>query len=98
MGKSEQGSDGVPGISPDTEASKLLEAALMQMDGIISGNSGSLTAHSPDYGFVSSPPGVREAANSLVSALQNCPAPPPPDPAVLQIIWDWIQGKARREG
>lgn len=37
MGKSEQGSDGVPGISPDTEASKLLEAALMQMDGIISG-------------------------------------------------------------
>lgn len=50
-----------------------------------------MTAHSPDYGFVSSPPGVREAANSLVSALQNCPAPPPPDPAVLQIIWDWIQ-------
>lgn len=38
MGKSEQGSDGVPGISPENEASKLLEAALMQMDGIISGN------------------------------------------------------------
>lgn len=37
MGKAEQMSDNVPGMSPQTEASKLLEQALMQMDGIISG-------------------------------------------------------------
>lgn len=37
MGKSDQLGDGIPGLSPQTEASKLLEAALMQMDGIISG-------------------------------------------------------------
>lgn len=37
MGKSDKMSDNVPGISPQTEASKLLEQALMQMDGIISG-------------------------------------------------------------
>lgn len=27
----------VPGLSPQSEASKMLEAALLQMDGIISG-------------------------------------------------------------
>lgn len=37
MGKSQPLSDSVPGLSPQTEASKLLEQALMQMDGIISG-------------------------------------------------------------
>lgn len=37
MGKAEQLNSGVPEISPQTEASKLLEAALLQMDGIISG-------------------------------------------------------------
>lgn len=38
MGKSEKNNDeGVPGLSPQVEASKLLEAALLQMDGIISG-------------------------------------------------------------
>lgn len=36
MGKAEKHND-VPGLSSQTEASKLLEAALMQMDGIISG-------------------------------------------------------------
>lgn len=37
MGKADQISDNVPGLSPQTEASKLLEQALIQMDGIISG-------------------------------------------------------------
>lgn len=38
MGKVDKNNDnGVPGLSPDIEASKVLEAALMQMDGIISG-------------------------------------------------------------
>lgn len=37
MGKAEKNTEGVPGISPQTEASKLLEQALLQMDGIISG-------------------------------------------------------------
>lgn len=91
MGKAEQMSDNVPGMSPQTEASKLLEQALMQMDGIISGNSGSLNAHSPDYGFGSSPPGVREAANNLMTAIQNTTAPPPPDPLVAKVLLHWIQ-------
>lgn len=37
MGKPELPSENVPGMSPQTEASKLLEQALQQMDGIISG-------------------------------------------------------------
>lgn len=38
MGKAEKNNDsGVPGLPPDMEASKVLEAALLQMDGIISG-------------------------------------------------------------
>jgi len=38
MGKPDhQVPDNMPGLSPQTEASKLLEQALMQMDGIISG-------------------------------------------------------------
>lgn len=37
MGKAERLNVGAPGMSPQTEASKLLEAALLQMDGIISG-------------------------------------------------------------
>lgn len=56
-----------------------------------SGNNSSLTAHSPDYGFASSPPGVREAANSLVTCLQITPSPPPPEPAVARVLWSWLQ-------
>ncbi|XP_066147703.1 uncharacterized protein [Euwallacea fornicatus] len=89
MGKSDQTGENMPGLSPQTEASKLLEQALMQMDGIISG-SGTLTAHSPDYGFVP-PPGIREAANALVSALQNSSSPPAPDPNVAKVLLCWIQ-------
>lgn len=36
MGKADKSND-LPGISPQNEASKLLEQALIQMDGIISG-------------------------------------------------------------
>ncbi|KAK4886827.1 hypothetical protein RN001_003098 [Aquatica leii] len=94
MGKVEQHNEGVPEISPQTEASKLLEAALLQMDGIISGNIGSATSNSPDYGFGSppfSPPGVKDAANVLVSALQSNSAPPAPDPVVARVLMTWIQ-------
>lgn len=91
MGKAEQVNDKVlPGLSPQTEASKLLEQALLQMDGIISGNSGSLNAHSPDYGFGSSPLGVRDAANNLVTAIQNTAGAPPPDPSVAKVLLNWI--------
>uniref|UniRef100_A0A1Y1LCX5 SAM domain-containing protein n=1 Tax=Photinus pyralis TaxID=7054 RepID=A0A1Y1LCX5_PHOPY len=95
MGKVEQHNEGVPEISPQTEASKLLEAALLQMDGIISGNISTATSNSPDYGFVSpplSPPGVKDAANFLVSALQSNSNPPPPDPVVARTLMTWIQG------
>ncbi|CAH0561286.1 unnamed protein product [Brassicogethes aeneus] len=91
MGKSEQISENVPGLSPQNEASKLLEQALLQMDGIIMGNSGSLTAHSPDYGFAAPPPSVREAAQLLVTALQNSSSPPALDPALSKVILHWIQ-------
>lgn len=91
MGKVEQMSDCVPGMSPQTEASKLLEQALMQMDGIISGNSSSLSTHSHDYSYGSSLQGVREAANNLVSAIQNTNAPPPPEPHIASILLHWIQ-------
>lgn len=55
------------------------------------GNSGSLNAHSPDYGFSSSAVGVREAANNLVTAIQNNAAPPPPDPHVVKVLLHWLQ-------
>ncbi|XP_050300676.1 uncharacterized protein LOC126739164 [Anthonomus grandis grandis] len=90
MGKPDQIGENMPGLSPQTEASKLLEQALMQMDGIISG-SGTLTAHSPEYGFPPNPPGVREAATQLATALQNTALPPPPDPSIAAVILSWIQ-------
>ncbi|RZF38546.1 hypothetical protein LSTR_LSTR006141 [Laodelphax striatellus] len=64
--------------SPHTEASKLLEAALQQMDGIISGNR-----------MVSSNPAL-EAAERLAASLQESPPPPPPDPAIAAIIRSWL--------
>nr|CAH7752977.1 unnamed protein product [Callosobruchus chinensis] len=93
MGKTEKSGDNVPGMSPQTEASKLLEQALMQMDGIISGNSGSLNgAHSSEFGFPVVPPGgVREAANTLATALQAVATPPPPEPHVVKVLTRWLQ-------
>ncbi|KAL1489667.1 hypothetical protein ABEB36_013609 [Hypothenemus hampei] len=90
MGKADQISDNIAGLSPQSEASKLLEQALMQMDGIISG-SGSLTAHSPDYTFAIGPTTIKEAASNLATALQNSTSPPPPDPAVAKVLLLWIQ-------
>ncbi|KAK9870292.1 hypothetical protein WA026_006379 [Henosepilachna vigintioctopunctata] len=60
-------------------------------DSNLRSNSSSLNAHSPDYGFRSSPPGIREAANNLVSALQNTNPPPAPEPHVAKALLDWIQ-------
>ncbi|ERL92870.1 hypothetical protein D910_10176, partial [Dendroctonus ponderosae] len=96
MGKADKISDNMPGLSPQTEASKLLEQALMQMDGIISG-SGSLTPHSPDYGFGSCPPNVREAATQLAAALQNATSPTPPDPQVAKVLLQWINQAIDRQ-
>ena len=53
------------------------------------------TAHSPDYGFASSPPGIREAASTLVNALQGCPTQPPlPDATVVRTLTQWLQVSA----
>lgn len=53
--------------------------------------SGSLNAQSPDFGFASSPIGVRDAANNLVVAIQNTSAPSPPEPHVIKILLHWLQ-------
>ncbi|KAH1019672.1 hypothetical protein HUJ04_009459 [Dendroctonus ponderosae] len=52
--------------------------------------SGSLTPHSPDYGFGSCPPNVREAATQLAAGLQNATSPTPPDPQVAKVLLQWI--------
>ncbi|CAG9860943.1 unnamed protein product [Phyllotreta striolata] len=84
MGKVEGTNNKVPAISAQNEASKLLEQALMQMDGIISGNSGTIkSAHSS--------PGLRESAISLVQLLKNAENPPPPDPHIAKALLDWLQ-------
>jgi hypothetical protein len=64
---------------------------------VIAGNTSSLTAHSPDYGFASSPPGVREATNTLVTAIQNTPAAPPPDPAIAKVLLHWLQQPSEQD-
>ncbi|KAF5289357.1 hypothetical protein FQR65_LT11868 [Abscondita terminalis] len=54
----------------------------------------SATSNSPDYGFGSPPlslPAVKDAANVLVSALQNNSTPPAPDPVVARVLMTWIQ-------
>lgn len=57
----------------------------------LAGNTGSISTYSPDYGFSTSPSGIREAASSLVTALQGCSAPPSPDAHIAKALQAWIQ-------
>ncbi|KAF5302894.1 hypothetical protein FQA39_LY02074 [Lamprigera yunnana] len=66
----------------------------LELNNLIKSNIGSATSNSPDYGFVGpplSPPGVKDAANALVTALQSNSTPPTPDPVIARILMTWIQ-------
>lgn len=91
MGKSEDRGAGetvrpVQGtFASSTEASKMLEAALLQMDDIISGAC-------TEANEANDSKDVREAARSLVAVLKNSQTPPsPPDSATTEIILQWMQ-------
>uniref|UniRef100_A0A1B6DJ40 SAM domain-containing protein n=1 Tax=Clastoptera arizonana TaxID=38151 RepID=A0A1B6DJ40_9HEMI len=79
MGKAQKS---VPVIdSPHSEASKLLEAALQQMDGIISG-----------VGTETETRATLQAADRLAAALLEAPLLPPlPDTSTLNTLRTWLQ-------
>ncbi|XP_011500891.1 PREDICTED: liprin-beta [Ceratosolen solmsi marchali] len=65
-----------------SEASKMLEAALLQMDGILSGaeNNSEWKDH------------IKNITRNLITVIQNAPtSPPPPDPTTTEILLQWLQ-------
>ncbi|OXU23678.1 hypothetical protein TSAR_010685 [Trichomalopsis sarcophagae] len=65
-----------------SEASKMLEAALLQMDGILSGAENSSEWKDP----------IKDLTRNLVSVIQNSPSPlPPPDARTVEILVQWLQ-------
>ncbi|XP_033360304.1 liprin-beta-1 isoform X10 [Bombus vosnesenskii] len=95
MGKSEErnGSTIQAGESTfltktSSEASKMLEAALLQMDDIISG----VCTESNNDGSAEWKDSVKEATKNLVTAIKNSPSPPsPPDADTTKILLQWMQ-------
>ncbi|CAD6245331.1 GSCOCG00013652001-RA-CDS [Cotesia congregata] len=76
--------------SSTTEASKMLEAALLQMDGIISGTCADTTDGS--HSLCDWRESVKEATRGLISAIQNAPyLPPPPDQNSTEILLQWLK-------
>ncbi|KAG5322556.1 LIPB1 protein, partial [Pseudoatta argentina] len=76
------------------EASKMLEAALLQMDDIISGACSESSAESSSEWKNS----VKEAARNLVTAIKGAPMPPPPPDGVTQnILLAWMQPERLRK-
>ncbi|CAB3228612.1 unnamed protein product [Arctia plantaginis] len=91
MGKSAVDDDNNP-TSPESDPTKLLEAALQQMDGIIAEAGGTGT------GSTTSGPGraararALELAQQLASSLQHAVPPPPrPDFTTASAILRWLQ-------
>ncbi|XP_020283908.1 liprin-beta-2 isoform X5 [Pseudomyrmex gracilis] len=75
-------------VKSSSEASKMLEAALLQMDDIISGACAESSAESSSEWKNS----VKEATRNLVAAIKNAPTPPlPPDAATEDILLQWMQ-------
>ncbi|KAK9304328.1 hypothetical protein QLX08_004309 [Tetragonisca angustula] len=95
MGKSEERNGNTIQIGESTfliktssEASKMLEAALLQMDDIISG----VCTESNNEGNVEWKDSVKEATKNLVTAIKNSPSSPsPPDTATIEILLQWMQ-------
>ncbi|CAH0397577.1 unnamed protein product [Chilo suppressalis] len=93
MGKSTQvDGDNNPTASPEPDPTKLLEAALLQMDGIIAEAGGAGT------GGIGTGPGraararALELAQQLASSLQHAiPPPPRPDFTTASAILRWLQ-------
>ncbi|XP_043260179.1 liprin-beta-1 isoform X2 [Colletes gigas] len=77
-----------------SEASKMLEAALLQMDDIISGACNDST----NEGSTEWKDSVKEAARNLVSAIKSAPCPPAaPDVATCEILLQWMQPERLRK-
>ncbi|XP_032454007.1 liprin-beta-1 isoform X11 [Nasonia vitripennis] len=71
-----------------SEASKMLEAALLQMDGILSGAESSSEWKDP----------IKDLTRNLVSVIQNSPSPPPPpDARTVEILVQWLQPERLRK-
>ncbi|KOX68108.1 Liprin-beta-1 [Melipona quadrifasciata] len=95
MGKSEERNGNTIQIGESTfltktssEASKMLEAALLQMDDIISG----VCTESNNEGNAEWKNSVKEATKNLVTAIKNSPSSPsPPDTATIEILLQWMQ-------
>ncbi|CAL7948807.1 unnamed protein product [Xylocopa violacea] len=69
-------------------ASKMLEAALLQMDDIISG----ACTESNNDGNTESKDSVKEATRNLVTVIKSSSnSPPPPDAATTEILLEWMQ-------
>ncbi|XP_031834085.1 liprin-beta 1 isoform X2 [Nomia melanderi] len=95
MGKSEERGDitiraGESNFIPKTssEASKMLEAALLQMDDIISG----ACIESNNEGTAEWKDSVKEATRNLVAAIKSTPSlSSTPDAATVEILLKWMQ-------
>ncbi|XP_033333936.1 uncharacterized protein LOC117224860 [Megalopta genalis] len=95
MGKSDERGDitiraGESTFIPKTssEASKMLEAALLQMDDIISG----ACIESNNEGTAEWKDSVKEATRNLVTAIKSSPSlPSTPDAASIEILLQWMQ-------
>ncbi|KOC66703.1 Liprin-beta-1 [Habropoda laboriosa] len=71
-----------------SEASKMLEAALLQMDDIISGT----CTESNNEGNTEWKDSVKEATRNLMTAIKSSPSPPsPPDTTTIEILLQWMQ-------
>ncbi|KAJ2950463.1 hypothetical protein O0L34_g8706 [Tuta absoluta] len=83
--------------SPECDPAKLLEAALLQMDGIIAEAGGTTTPNSGEGGMTTGPGRAARAralelAQQLASALQHAiPPPPRPDFTTASAILRWLQ-------
>ncbi|XP_076234046.1 liprin-beta 1 isoform X2 [Calliopsis andreniformis] len=81
-------------LTKTSEASKMLEAALLQMDDIISG----ACTESNNEGNNEWKDSVREATRNLVTAIKSAPnLPLPPDPASIEILLQWMQPERLRK-
>ncbi|XP_034185435.2 liprin-beta 1 isoform X4 [Osmia lignaria lignaria] len=79
---------------PSSKASKMLEAALLQMDDIISG----ACAESNNDGNMEWKDPVKEATKNLVTAIKSSPRPPsPPDITTIEILLQWMQPERLRK-
>ncbi|KAJ8675179.1 hypothetical protein QAD02_010965 [Eretmocerus hayati] len=70
-----------------SEATKMLEAALLQMDGILSGEASSEWKDP-----------IKDVSRNLVTLIRNSPSPPPPpDPRTVDILMKWLQPERLRK-